>query len=49
MEIIIQIYRFAIKRKKFWLIPLFIVSLLFGLVIVMAQGSPVSPFFYALF
>ena len=37
------------ERKKFWLLPIVIVLLLFGTLIVLTQGSAVAPFIYTLF
>ncbi|MDA0378197.1 MAG: DUF5989 family protein, partial [Bacteroidetes bacterium] len=36
-------------RKKFWLAPILVILLLLSLVIVLAQGSALAPFIYALF
>ena len=36
-------------RKKYWLIPIFIVLILFGGLIILSQGSAVAPFIYTLF
>ena len=36
-------------RKKFWLLPILVVLLLFGTLIVLTQGSAVAPFIYTLF
>ena len=36
-------------RKKFWLLPIFIVMALFGGLIVLTQGSAVAPFIYTIF
>ena len=36
-------------RKKFWLLPIIIVMVLFGGLIVLTQGSAVAPFIYTLF
>ena len=36
-------------RKKYWLVPIFIVMALLGALIVLAQGSAVAPFIYTLF
>ncbi len=40
---------FMRERKKFWLAPLIVVSLLLGALIVFAPGSAVALFIYALF
>ena len=36
-------------RKKFWLLPIFIVMAIFGGLIVLTQGSAVAPFIYTIF
>ena len=36
-------------RKKFWLLPILVVLLLFGTLIVLTQGSVVAPFIYTLY
>ena len=36
-------------RKKFWLLPIMIMMLLFGGLIVLTQGSAVVPFIYTIF
>jgi hypothetical protein len=37
------------ERKKFWLLPIVMVLLLFGTLVVFTQGSVVAPFIYTLF
>jgi hypothetical protein len=37
------------ERKKFWLLPIVIVLMMFGGLIVLTQGSAVAPFIYTLF
>jgi hypothetical protein len=36
-------------RKKYWLFPIFFILGLFGILIVVGQGSAVAPFIYAIF
>jgi len=36
-------------RKKFWLLPVFIVVGLFGSLVVLTKGTAVAPFIYTLF
>jgi Family of unknown function (DUF5989) len=36
-------------RKKYWLIPIFIMMVMFGGLIVLTKGSAVAPFIYTLF
>jgi hypothetical protein len=36
-------------RKRYWLLPVFIVMMLFGGLVVLTKGSAVAPFIYTLF
>jgi hypothetical protein len=38
-----------LHEKKYWLAPIAVVFLLFGLLLVFAQSSAVAPFIYTLF
>jgi hypothetical protein len=49
IDFIKEIVNFFIIRKKFWLVPIFILLILFGGLIVLSQGSVVAPFIYTLF
>jgi hypothetical protein len=40
---------FLKAEKKYWLAPIIIVFVLFGLLVVFSQGSAVAPFIYTLF
>jgi Family of unknown function (DUF5989) len=44
-----EFWAFLRVRKKFWLLPVFIVMMLFGGLIVLTKGSAVAPFIYTLF
>ena len=48
-EFVIELWAFMRERKKFWLLPIVLVLLLFGGLIVLTQGSAVAPFIYTLF
>lgn len=48
-ELVKDLWQFMGQRKKFWLAPIIIVMLLLGGLIILAQGSAVSPFIYTLF
>jgi hypothetical protein len=48
-ELVLEFWAFVKERKKFWLLPIVIVLLLFGALIVFTQGSAVAPFIYTLF
>ncbi len=47
-EFFIELWDFMRERKKFWLLPIILVLLLFGGLIVLTQGSAVAPFIYTL-
>ena len=40
---------FLREERKYWLIPVVVVFVLFGLLLVFAQTSAVAPFIYTLF
>jgi hypothetical protein len=40
---------FLKHEKKFWLIPIIFVLVLFGLLLVFSQSSAIAPFIYTLF
>ena len=49
MSFLRELWAFMRVRKKFWLLPIMIMMLIFGGLIVLAQGSAVAPFIYTLF
>jgi len=46
---LIEFWAFLRVRKKYWLLPVLIVMVLFGGLIVLTKGSAVAPFIYTLF
>jgi hypothetical protein len=48
-EFIVELWAFMRERKKFWLLPIVLILVLFGGLIVLTQGSAVAPFIYTLF
>jgi hypothetical protein len=44
-----EFWEFLKVRKKFWLLPIIIVLLLFGALIVFTESSAIAPFIYTLF
>lgn len=44
-----EMWAFLKHRKKFWLLPIIIMMVIFGGLLVLAQGSAVAPFIYTLF
>jgi hypothetical protein len=49
MEFVMQMWRFLGARRKYWLLPIIVVTVLLGGLLVVAQGSVVAPFIYTLF
>ena len=49
MSFITEFWEFLKVRKKYWLLPIIFVLVLFGGLIVLSQGSAVAPFIYAIF
>lgn len=49
IELIKDLWAFMRERKKFWMLPIFVILLLLGMLIVLSQGSAVAPFIYTLF
>jgi hypothetical protein len=49
MEFIKDLWGFLRERKKFWLLPLIVILLAFGVLIVLTAGSAIAPFIYTLF
>lgn len=49
MSFLTEFWKFLKVRKKFWLLPMIVMLVLFGGLILLAQGSAVAPFIYTLF
>jgi hypothetical protein len=49
MSFFTEFWAFIKVRKKYWLLPILLVLLLFGGLIVLSQGSAVAPFIYTIF
>ena len=49
MNFIKEFWEFLSIRKKYWLLPVILVLVLFGGIIILSQGSAVAPFIYAIF
>jgi len=48
-RVLSEFVQFLAQEKKYWLVPIVIVFVLFGLLIVFSQSSAVAPFIYTLF
>jgi hypothetical protein len=49
MEFLKEIIKFMMVRKKFWLLPILIVFLIFGSLLILTQGTVFAPFIYTVF
>ena len=48
-EFVMELWAFMNERKKFWLLPIILVLMLFSILMVLTQGSALAPFVYTLF
>ncbi len=49
MSFFVELWQFVRARKKFWLLPILIMMVVFGGLIVLTKGSAVAPFIYTVF
>ena len=49
MSIVAELWQFMRVRKKYWLLPILLMTALFGGLIVLTQGTAVAPFIYTVF
>ncbi len=49
MSVLAELWMFLKVRKKFWLLPILVMMLVFGGLVVLTQGSAVAPFIYTIF
>jgi len=49
MEFLSELWRFIRARRKFWLLPILLMMVVFGGLVVLTKGSAVAPFIYTLF
>jgi hypothetical protein len=48
-DFLAELWRFMRVRKKFWLLPIFTMMVVFGGLAVLTKGTVVAPFIYTLF
>ncbi len=48
MSFVGELWMFLKVRKKFWLLPILVMMLVFGGLVVLTQGSAVAPFIYTI-
>jgi hypothetical protein len=44
-----EFWMFLRVRKKYWLLPVFVMMVIFGGLLMLVKGSAVAPFIYTLF
>jgi|TARA_B100001175_G_C19299202_1_gene537363 hypothetical protein len=49
MSFLKEFWEFLRVRKKYWLLPILLVLVIFGGLIILTQGSAVAPFIYTIF
>jgi len=49
MNLLLELFRFMVRRKKFWLLPVVLIMAGLGVLIAFGQGSIIAPFIYTIF
>jgi hypothetical protein len=49
MSFVVELWAFLRTRKKFWLVPILVMMLIFGTLLILAQSTAVAPFIYTIF
>jgi hypothetical protein len=49
ISILAELWDFMRARKKYWLLPMVLMLVVFGSLLILAQGSAIAPFIYTLF
>jgi hypothetical protein len=49
MSFLSELWAFMLARKKYWLIPVVIMMVIFSGLVVLTKGSVVAPFIYTIF
>jgi hypothetical protein len=49
MAFLRELMEFLLARKKYWLIPVVLLMVVFGGLVVLSQGSAIAPFIYTIF
>jgi Family of unknown function (DUF5989) len=49
VSFVAELWEFLRVRKKFWLMPIVLMMLIFGSLVILTKGSAVAPFIYTLF
>jgi hypothetical protein len=49
MDLVLELWRFMHARKKYWLLPVILMTALLGGLLILSQGTAVAPFIYTIF
>jgi hypothetical protein len=49
VSFLVEFWSYLKARRKFWLVPVLLVLLLFGGLMILAKGSAIAPFIYTIF
>jgi hypothetical protein len=49
MSFLSELLAYMKERKKYWLVPILIMMVVFGGLVVLTKGSAVAPFIYTIF
>lgn len=49
MSLISELWSYMRARKKFWMLPIFVMMFLLGALLILAKTSAIAPFIYTLF
>ncbi len=49
MSFVSELMEFLLVRKKYWLMPIVLLTALFGGLVLLSKGSAIAPFIYTLF
>ena len=48
-RVLAEFWQFLLQEKKYWLVPIMLVMVLFGGLVVLTKGSVIAPMIYTLF
>jgi hypothetical protein len=49
LQVLVEFWEFLRYNKKYWIAPIVIFLVLTGLILVLAQATPLAPFIYSIF
>jgi hypothetical protein len=49
LSLVRELFAYMSARKKWWLLPVIAIVLVFGGLLLLAQGSAIAPFIYTVF